>query len=217
MKKTAVLIRGKEYEFDKHGYLDPPDQWDENFAEGLAVKIGIYDGLTEEHWKFVRYLRKKFTEEGVVPFAVQACADNSLRLKRLSLLFPKGYLRGACRIAGINFAFLADSNIWLTYETKVPDREEPKATEVGFLEDFDMWDERFAHLVVRSWELPDGLTEIHWKVIRFLRDSYGATRTIPTIFETCRVNRLRLKEFGGLFPEGYRRGACRAAGLPFFA
>ncbi len=63
MKKTTVLIRGKEYEFDIHGYLDPPDQWDENFAEGLAVKIGIYDGLTEEHWKFVRYLRKKFIEE----------------------------------------------------------------------------------------------------------------------------------------------------------
>ncbi|MHC4661846.1 MAG: TusE/DsrC/DsvC family sulfur relay protein [Planctomycetota bacterium] len=217
MEKTIVTIRGREYEFDKHGYLDPPDQWDEAFAEGMAIKLGIYDGLTEEHWDFIRYLRNKFTEEKTVPFAVNACVDNKLRLKRLRYLFPKGYLRGACRIAGINFSFLADANMLLTYEDKLPDRVKHKASEMGFLDDFDKWDEQFAHEVVKAWELPDGLTENHWKIIRFLRDFYGATRTVPLIFETCRTNDVSLEELGKLFPQGYRRGACRAAGLPFFA
>jgi tRNA 2-thiouridine synthesizing protein E len=214
--KTKVLLRGREYEFDKHGFLDPPDQWDENFAEGMAVKLGIFDGLTEEHWKFIRYLRDKFTGEGEVPFAVLACADNKLRLKRFRALFPKGYLRGACRIAGINFAFLTDSNIWLTYEVKEPDKARQKASELGFLDDFDSWKEDFAHRVVRSWELPDGLTDRHWEVIRYLRDAFGTTRTVPTIYEVCKANNLSLTDLGHLFPQGYRRGACRAAGLPFF-
>jgi len=36
-------------------------------------------------------------------------------------------------------------------------------------------------------------------------------------FEVCGAHRLEVEQFRELFPEGYRRGACRIAGLPFFA
>ena len=217
VNQQTISFNNREYTLDRHGFLDPPEQWDENFAEGMARKLGIYGGLTEDHWSFIRYLRKKFLGEGIVPVVVTACADNQLRLSRLRDLFPAGYHRGACKIAGINYAFMCDTNLWLTYET-VPASEAPhKVDELGFLEDFETWDERFAQWVARNWDLPRGLTERHWKIIQYLRDYYRNKRHVPTVYEVCSSNNIGLDELGELFPKGYHRGACRAAGLPFLA
>jgi len=215
MDDQTISFGKKEYQLDRHGFLDPPGQWDEDFAAGMAKKLGIYGGLTEDHWKFIRYLRGKFLDEGTVPVVVIACADNQLRLSRLRDLFPTGYHRGACKIAGINYAFMSDINLWLTYETVPAVEAEHQVDELGFLQDFEQWNERFAHWVVRNWDLPEGLTEQHWKIIRYLRDFYRKTKNIPTVFEVCRANNIGLNELGKLFPKGYHRGACRAAGLPF--
>lgn len=216
MEQQTVSFSGKEYKLDLHGFLDPADQWDEEFAEGMAGKLGIHGGLTDDHWKFIRYLRGKFIVEQTVPVVVIACAENRLRLNELRALFPAGYHRGACKIAGINFAFMCDTNLWLTYETTHPVKAEHKIDDLGFLEDFDKWNERFAHQVVQNWNLPDGLTEKHWEIIHYLREFYLNTKNIPTLFELCKAHDIGLDEFGALFPKGYRRGACRAAGLPFF-
>lgn len=217
MKQQSVTFNGTVYALDRHGFLDPAEQWDEAFAEGMAKRLGIHGGLTEAHWKFIRYLRGKLLWEKTVPVVVEACAENKLRLNQLRFLFPTGYHRGACKVAGINFAFMCEANLWLTYETPPAIGAEHEVDELGFLKDVRTWNERFAHWVVRDWSLSQGLTSRHWRIIRYLRDFYGRTGTIPTIYELCRANRLGLGEFGKLFPEGYRRGACRAAGLPFFA
>ena len=59
-------------------------------------------------------------------------------------LFPTGYLRGACKIAGINYEFLCESNPWLTYQKGDSVlKSKYKLTEAGFLESFDQWDDRF--------------------------------------------------------------------------
>jgi tRNA 2-thiouridine synthesizing protein E len=217
MKPADVTFGDKTYTIDKYGFLDPPEQWDKAFAEGMARMEGIFNGLTEEHWSFVRYLRKKFLEEHTVPVIVFACADNNIRLSKLKQLFPTGYHRGACRIAGINYEFMYNTNIWLTYENLEVLQSEHKLTESGFLEDSEQWNERFAHLVAREWTLPDGLTARHWGIIKYLRDYYRIHKNIPTVYETCQANGLNLDELLNLFPAGYRRGACRAAGLPFFS
>ncbi len=217
MKPPTVEFRGKTYTLDKYGFLDPPEQWDEDFAQGMARMEGIYGGLTEEHWGIIRYLRAKFLDENTVPVIVFACADNNIRLSKLKTLFPTGYHRGACRIAGINYEFMYNTNIWLTYETYGILKSKYKLTGAGFLEDFDGWDRNFAQTVASEWKLPDGLTERHWEIIEYLRDHYRIHRNIPTVYETCQANRLGLKDLLSLFPGGYRRGACRAAGLPFFA
>jgi tRNA 2-thiouridine synthesizing protein E len=216
-RKTIEFGTGSPYTLDEHGFLDPPDQWDEPFAEGMARLQGIFGGLTDEHWSFIRYLRRKFLEEKTVPVVVFACADNNIRLQKLRELFPTGYHRGACRIAGINYVFMYDSNIWLTYESHEILKTKKKLTPAGFLEDFDQWNERFAHLIANEWKLPHGLTDKHWQVIRYLRDYYRVHSTIPTVFELCQSCELTIDELILLFPTGYRRGACRAAGLPFFA
>ncbi len=215
--KSVTFGKGKTYSLDEYGFLDPPEQWDENFANGMAQLQGIYGCLTKEHWKFISYIRQKFLTENTLPLLVVACADNNLRLGRLKSLFPTGYFRGACRIAGVSYKFLCEVNIWHTYETAAHLKPEYEMTEQGFLKDFKRWNERFASLVSEEWKLPRGLTPKHWEVIRFLRNYYDVTNNIPTMFEVCSAHGLDLDDFRELFPDGYRRGACRIAGLPFFA
>ncbi len=216
-EEHTIKFNDKSYTLDKFGFLHPPVQWEENFAEGMAEMQGIYGGLTEEHWKIIDYLRRKFLDEKTVPVVVIACSDNNLRLSDLRFLFPTGYHRGACRIAGINYDFMYQTNYWLTYETSTLPKEEYKLTPQGFLEDFEKWNERFAQIIVREWKLPQGLTDAHRIIIGYLRDYYEINSNIPTLFETCSANKIDLAEFNELFPDGYRRGACRIAGLPFFA
>lgn len=215
--KTVSFGEGKTYTLDEYGFLDPPEQWDEDFARGMAPLQGIYEGLTQEHWDFIHYVREKFLKEETLPLLVVACADNNLRLGKLKSLFPTGYFRGACRIAGVGYKFLCDVNIWHTYETAPRLKPEYDVTPQGFLADFTQWNERFAELVSSEWELPEGLTAKHWEVIRFLRNYYQAVGTMPTVYEVCHAHGLDLEDLRNLFPGGYRRGACRAAGLPFFA
>ena len=215
--KTITFGEDKTYTLDQYGFLEPPEQWDEGFAQGMARLQGIYDGLTEEHWSLIAYIRDKFLVEKSLPLLVVACADNNLRLSKLKSLFPTGYFRGACRIAGLNYAFLCGVNIWHTYETASRLKPEYEITPQGFLEHFSQWNERFAELVSSEWKLPQGLTSKHWEVIRFLRDYYQAVNNIPTVYEVCQAHNLDLANLEELFPGGYRRGACRVAGLPFFA
>lgn len=213
--KTITLGDGT-YSLDKFGFLNPSEQWDENFANGLAKQLGIYNGLSEQHWSFINYLRKKFLDEETVPLVVYACADNKIKLQDLRRLFPTGYHRGACMIAGINYDFILKTNHWLTYETPRHLDSKYKINTIGFLENFEDWSEDFSHFVINQWNLPNGLTEKHKQIIEYLRDYYKNKNNIPTIFETCEQNQISLKELKELFPEGYRRGACRIAGLPFF-
>ena len=53
-------------------------------------------------------------------------------------------------------------------------------------------------------------------IIEYLREYYRYKRNIPTVYEACKSNGIEVEELLNLFPDGYRRGACRAAGLPFF-
>ena len=62
---------------------------------------------------------------------------------------------------------------------------------------------------------PSFPTERHLQVVKYLRDYFVVNRLIPPVFETCAANDLTLEELKELFPAGYRRGACRMAGLPF--
>jgi len=86
----------------------------------------------------------------------------------------------------------------------------------GSLVDFTEWDEDYA--ARRAWEMnmKTGLTDMHWQVILFLRDSYAKNNKIPTIYECCNAAEIDFDEFAELFPTGYHRGAVKIAGLPTF-
>lgn len=213
---NSVAFRGTTYELDDYGFLDPPEQWDEGFADGMAKMVGIKSGLTSRHWEFVRYLRYKFLDEGTVPVLVMACSDNHMRLSELRSLFPTGYHRGACKIAGINYKFMYETNYWLTYETAPPAKQRYELDSLGFLKNALQWDEDFVELAMSQRDPPMAPTERHFQVLHYLRDYYAVNRVLPAVHETCVANDLSLDNLRELFPAGYRRGACRIAGLPFF-
>lgn len=162
----------------------------------------------------IRYLRRRFTDERTVPFVVRACIDNGIRIGTLRTLFPNGYVRGACRLAGISHAFLTALNPLLLAENYGTIRTQFCTDDAGFLEDFATWDERFAALVASDWNLPAGLTDDHRRIIDFLREHFRDTGRSPGVRAVCRATGVSLRALWTLFPEGYRYGACRAAGLP---
>ena len=213
---SSVAFKGRSYELDDHGFLDPPEQWDEPFADGMAKMVGIRAGLTDRHWDFIHYLRHKFLEENTVPVLVMACADQDIRLSELRTLFPAGYHRGACKIAGINYKFMYETNYWLTYETAPPVKDRYELDSLGFLANADQWDEDFVELAMSQRDPPTTPTQRHMQVLHYLRDYYAVNRILPAVHETFVSNDLSLDELRELFPAGYRRGACRIAGLPFF-
>jgi tRNA 2-thiouridine synthesizing protein E len=139
-----------------------------------------------------------------------------MRLSELRSLFPAGYHRGVCKVAGINYRFMYETNYWLTYETAPPVKPRYELDELGFLADYRQWDEDFVELALSQRDPPVSPTERHFQVVRYLRDYYVIQGSIPTVYEVCSANRLTLEELHDLFPAGYRRGACRSAGLPFF-
>ena len=83
----------------------------------------------------------------------------------------------------------------------------------GFLVDPDDWTERYAFLKADEMKMPEGLTEQHWQLIHFLRDTYKKSKSVPTVYETCEAQGIEIDDLKRLFPDGYHRGAVKLAGL----
>ena len=77
----SIIFGEQNYTLDNHGFLDPPEQWDDNFANGMARLQGIYDGLTDEHWNFLRYIRLKFS-----PYFFARTHNTHLRLRMVQVI-----------------------------------------------------------------------------------------------------------------------------------
>jgi tRNA 2-thiouridine synthesizing protein E len=94
-------FNGKSYRLDAQDFLVNPVEWDEDFARGMAPKVGIITGLREDHWNVIRFIRDSYNKTGECPLAYESCRVNRLHIQELNRLFPSGYLRGACKLAGI--------------------------------------------------------------------------------------------------------------------
>lgn len=88
---------------DPEGYLVDTMQWSEEFADAVARREGIE--LTDEHWKVVRFMRRWLEDHGVSPDARHVMkflsGDRDSGRARLFELFPYGYVKQACKIAGM--------------------------------------------------------------------------------------------------------------------
>ena len=207
------------YRLDSEGFLVNPEDWDESFAEGLAPLTGICAGLTDNHWKIIKYIRKTYAETGNCPPVYEICRAHGLRLAELKKLFPSGYLRGACRLAGFTYREEQAHSSWLartgmTRSKPIEDRVY-RVNIRGFLISPSEWDEEYAVFKWREMKGPEYLTERHWKIIKYLRKQYKATGKVPTVYETCEVNQLEIEDLEKLFPDGYHRGAVKIAGLRY--
>jgi tRNA 2-thiouridine synthesizing protein E len=93
-------------EFDFEGYLVDPAQWSERVADELARQEGIV--LSDEHWVVIRFMREYYEQHQVAPdarhvmkrLAAHKGAGKAGR-NDLFVLFPYGYVKQACKIAGM--------------------------------------------------------------------------------------------------------------------
>lgn len=93
-------------ELDAEGYLVDPAQWNEQVAGELARQERI--DLTDEHWAVLRFMREYYERHQIAPdarhvmkhLAAYKGPDKAAR-NDLFVLFPYGYVKQACRIAGM--------------------------------------------------------------------------------------------------------------------
>ena len=87
-------------EVDEDGFMAEPDKWNETVAAAIATTEGV-EGLSEEHWKVVNYLRDYFLKFGVAPMIRKLCKETGFKLNKIYELFPSGPAKGACKVAGL--------------------------------------------------------------------------------------------------------------------
>jgi len=217
MKTHSFKTEKKEYRVDSQGFLLDPTEWEPDFAESMAPRVGISDGLTDAHWKLIRFIRSTFERIYDCPLVYVACQKNELGLGELKRLFPTGYLRGACKLAGVTHREASFQNLWLrehlVHHQRNYERKAYPSDVQGFLVDPDDWDENFALHKAYEMKMPNLLSQKHWDIIYFLRKRFTETGAVPTIYETCEVNGIDLGELERLFPDGYHRGAVKISGL----
>ena len=208
----------KTYDVDSRGFLIRPEDWDEEFAERTAPQVGITTGLTDEHWKAIRFVRLAYEKHHRVPLVYVTCVNNRLKTGDLKRLFPAGYHRGVCRLAGVSYRAPFYS-FWIDSEENAaqprPPAAEYRVDVYGFLIDHNGWDEHFAVMKAQEMKMPEGLSEEHWRIIHYLRNAFTRSGELPHVTTTCEDNGLELKDLQRLFPDGYHRGAVKVAGLRF--
>jgi len=214
---------GKEYDLDAHGFLASYDEWDEEFAEAMAREAGIEGDLTEEHWRIIRFIRQEVKEVGQCPLVFRICRETGVSPHELKSLFPAGYTKGACKIAGITYRdrfmdYFGEnlSRVQREVEAVASPNSINKVYRVdtfGFLIDPSEWDEEYAEHKAREMKIPGGLSERHKELIQYLRRTYDETKTVPSVSECLEVLGMAMEEIEQLFPDGYVRGAVKIAGL----
>jgi TusE/DsrC/DsvC family sulfur relay protein len=97
----AIFEHGSvKIEVDEDGFMQEPEQWNEDIAIALATTEGV-DNLTEDHWKLVNYLREYYLKYGIAPMIRKLCKETGFPLKKVYELFPSGPAKGACKVAGL--------------------------------------------------------------------------------------------------------------------
>lgn len=92
---------------DVEGYMVDPEDWNENLARELAAEE--YLELTEAHWLVLHFMQEYWQQNKVAPdvrhvtkFLTDATGIDKKGAKQLLFeLFPYGYVKQACKIAGM--------------------------------------------------------------------------------------------------------------------
>ena len=106
-KLTTEQIDGRSIVRDEAGYLVDPNDWDEDIARHIAMEEGVT--LSEEHWAVLRFMRDFLEQKGVAAdarfvfrfLAATHGESQSEANRRFFSLFPYGYVKQACKIAGM--------------------------------------------------------------------------------------------------------------------
>lgn len=104
---TELALQGGAVVIDGSNYIVDPDAWTPEFATVTAKRENIE--LTDLHWSVFSFMRDFYTEHGVAAdsrFAIKYLSatrgiTKSEAKKLLFELFPYGYVKQACKIAGM--------------------------------------------------------------------------------------------------------------------
>lgn len=97
----------KQATYDNEGYLIDPLEWNESLASALASSEDIQ--LDSSYWPVLKFMREYWMENRVAPdvrhvvdFLIKEKGlDKKVAKKHLFGLFPYGYVKQACKIAGM--------------------------------------------------------------------------------------------------------------------
>jgi len=99
-------VEGNSLAVDYEGYLVDPAQWNEQVAEELARQERIV--LSDEHWAVIRFMREYYERRQIAPDArhvikhlAKVKGAGKAGRNDLFVLFPYGYVKQACKIAGM--------------------------------------------------------------------------------------------------------------------
>jgi len=83
----------------------------------------------------------------------------------------------------------------------------------GFLLDTRQWNEQIAQEIARQAGI-GALTERHWQVVDFMRQSFLDTGSAPSIRTLGKASGVPIKELYELFPKGPAKLAAKIGGIP---
>ncbi|MDH3389188.1 MAG: TusE/DsrC/DsvC family sulfur relay protein [Gammaproteobacteria bacterium] len=92
---------------DEEGYLFDPDDWSRELAAALAREESLQ--LADEHWLVLEFIRDYHAEHSITPdirhvakyLGEQVGRDKKAGKALIFELFPYGYVKQACKIAGM--------------------------------------------------------------------------------------------------------------------
>jgi tRNA 2-thiouridine synthesizing protein E len=92
---------------DAEGYLVNPEDWDQSVAQQLASEEQLV--LNDDYWPVLGFIRDYWSEHRVIPdvrhvftwLAAERGIDKKAAKEQLFKLFPYGYVKQACKIAGM--------------------------------------------------------------------------------------------------------------------
>ena len=103
---SQITLPNGTVDVDEAGYLTDPDNWSEDFARHVAQAENLT--LTPLHWKVLAFMRSFQAEHGVAAdarfvlkyLAAVKATDKAGSRKVMFDLFPYGYVKQACKMAG---------------------------------------------------------------------------------------------------------------------
>ena len=102
----SIKVGSEVVATDAEGYLVDPETWNNEAAEALARSEDIV--LTEDHWTVIAFMREYYESHQIAVDVRHVLKHLSARLapgasarNHLYQLFPYGYVKQACKIAGM--------------------------------------------------------------------------------------------------------------------
>lgn len=98
---SYIEVGDKQLELNDEGFLNNPQQWNQEVAAVLAKAEEGLESLSEDHWAVINFIREHYEQTKLAPMVRSICKATGLPLRRIYELFPSGPAKGACKLAGL--------------------------------------------------------------------------------------------------------------------